>query len=118
MRSWVGLAPVAPSPAAQTGLGVVQAAEKGDWAAQEALSLHAEQLAQALAFLVNILDPEVLVLGGGLSQLPSLYTEVPKRWGDGFLTASVLTALRPPRHGDASGFEGQRGSGPGNMQGK
>ena len=59
-----------------------------------ALSLHAEQLAQALAFShVNILDPEVLVLGGGLSQLPSLYTEVPKRWGHGFLTASVLTAL-------------------------
>ena len=106
VRSWVGLAPVAPSPAAQTGLGVVQAAETGDWAAQEALSLHAEQLAQALAFLVNILDPEVLVLGGGLSQLPSLYTEVPKRWGDAFLTASVLTALRPPRHGDASGVRG------------
>ena len=106
VRSWVGLAPVAPSQAAQTGLGVVQAAETGDWAAQEALSLHAEQLAQALAFLVNILDPEVLVLGGGLSQLPSLYTEVPKRWGGGFLTASVLTALRPPRHGDASGVRG------------
>ena len=36
VQSWVGLAPVAPSPAAQTGLGVVQAAETGDWAAQEA----------------------------------------------------------------------------------
>ena len=69
------------------GLGVVQAAEKGDWAAQEALSLHAEQLAQALAFLVNILDPEVLVLGGGLSQLPSHFA------GAGIV--SVLRFSRP-----------------------
>ena len=106
VQSWVALAPVAPPLAAQTGPGVVQAAEAGDGAAQEALSLHAKQLAQALAYLVNILDPEVLVLGGGLSQLASLYTEVPKHWGDGFLTASVLTALRPPRHGDASGVRG------------
>lgn len=106
VRSWLGLAPISPPPAAQTGQGVVKAAEKGDWAAQEALTLHAQQLAQALAFLVNILDPEVLVLGGGLSQLASLYTEVPKHWGEGFLTASVLTALRPPCHGDASGVRG------------
>ena len=106
VQSWLDLSSVAPPPAAQTGPGVVQAAEKGDPAAQEALSLHAKQLAQALAYLVNILDPEVLVLGGGLSQLASLYTEVPKLWGDGFLTASVRTALRPPRHGDASGVRG------------
>ena len=106
MQSWLDLSPVVPPPAAQTGPGVVQAAANGDSAAQEALSLHAKQLAQALAYLVNILDPEVLVLGGGLSQLASLYTEVPKYWGDGFLTASVRTALRPPRHGDASGVRG------------
>ena len=106
VQSWRDLSPVAPPLAAQSGPGVVQAGEKGDRAAQEALSLHAKQLAQALAYLVNILDPEVLVLGGGLSQLASLYTEVPKYWGDGFLTASVRTALRPPRHGDASGVRG------------
>lgn len=106
VRSWLDLAPALPPPAAQTGQGVVQAAEKGDRAAQEALALHGQQLAQALAYLVNILDPEVLVLGGGLSQLASLYTEVPKHWGAGFLTTSVLTALRPPRHGDASGVRG------------
>lgn len=106
VRSWVALAPVAPAPEVQSGRGVVQAARKGDGAAQEALRLHAKQLAQALAYLVNILDPEVLVLGGGLSQLGSLYTEVPKHWGHGLLTASVQTALRPPRHGDASGVRG------------
>lgn len=106
VHSWVALAPSAPPLAAQTGQGVAQAAEKGDQAAKEALALHSKQLGLALAYLVNIVDPEVLVLGGGLSQLPSLYTEVPKHWGDGVLTASVLTALRPPGHGDASGVRG------------
>jgi fructokinase len=118
VQSWVGLAPVPPPLAARTGSGVVQAGEKGDQAAQEALSLHAKQLAQALAYLVNILDPEVLVLGGGLSQLAALYTEVPKHWGEGVLTASVLTALRPPRHGDASGVRGAAWLGAGEHPGK
>lgn len=65
-----------------------------------------DRLARALATIINVLDPEVIVLGGGLSQIVELYTEVPKRWGRYVFSPSVLTRLERARHGDASGVRG------------
>jgi fructokinase len=60
--------------------------------------------------VINLLDPDVIVLGGGLSQMPHVYREVPLRWDrwvfSGGLKDGVRTALLPARHGDASGVRG------------
>ena len=62
--------------------------------------------ARALAGVVNILDPDVIVLGGGVSNVARLYEEVPKRWRPYVFSDRVDTRLVPPRHGDASGVRG------------
>ena len=64
------------------------------------------QLARALASVVNLLDPDVLVLGGGLSNLPGLPEAVRARWGAYVFSDRVDTALRTARHGDSSGVRG------------
>jgi predicted NBD/HSP70 family sugar kinase len=56
--------------------------------------------------VVNILDPEVVVLGGGMSQVEALYTLVPERWGRWIFSDEVATRLLPPVHGDSSGVRG------------
>lgn len=81
-------------------------AGEGDRAAGETLRRYASRMARALASLVNVLDPEVIVLGGGLSNLEGLYTAVPRLWGRWVFSDRVVTALRPPKHGDASGVRG------------
>ena len=70
------------------------------------LERYHERLARALAGVINILDPEVIVLGGGLSNLPSLYTEVPRLWGRYVFSDRVATRLVPPVYGDSSGVRG------------
>lgn len=91
---------------ADSAQALVAAAETGSPAAVGALELHAWQLAAALAMVINILDPHCIVLGGGLSNLHSLYTRVPERWGAFVFSDAVLTALRAPRHGDSAGVRG------------
>jgi predicted NBD/HSP70 family sugar kinase len=71
-----------------------------------ALSRYAERLARALAGVINILDPHVIVLGGGLSQIDSLYEAVPRLWGEHIFSDSIRTALRRNLHGDDSGVRG------------
>ena len=56
--------------------------------------------------MINIVDPEVIVLGGGLSNMDRLYREVPKVWGDFVFSDTVQTRLAAPRHGDSSGVRG------------
>ena len=70
------------------------------------LERYQERLARALAGVVNLLDPEVIVLGGGISNLASLYTEVPARWTPYVFSDQIQTRLRPPVHGDSSGVRG------------
>jgi fructokinase len=85
---------------------IVERASAGDGAARRTLDRHADRLARGLAHVVNLIDPEVIVLGGGLSNLPHLYSEVPalmERWV--FADAPQIT-IRPPRWGDASGVRG------------
>ena len=81
-------------------------AESGEAAARGALDRYVDRLARALATVINLLDPEIIVLGGGLGQIAALYREVPARWGDYVFSDSVVTKLVPPRWGDSSGVRG------------
>ncbi|WP_462321658.1 ROK family protein [Halochromatium sp.] len=85
---------------------IADAAERGDAEAEAALQRHQDRLARALAAVINLLDPEVIVLGGGLSNLQRLYHGLPTAirpfiFGDGLATRIV-----PPRFGDSSGVRG------------
>jgi predicted NBD/HSP70 family sugar kinase len=65
-----------------------------------------ERLARALAGVINILDPDVIVLGGGISNVPRLYANVPVLWRPYVFSDQVATRLAPPMHGDSSGVRG------------
>jgi fructokinase len=76
-------------------------------AAHAAVTQFFNHLACALAMVINIIDPEVIVIGGGLSQVDEIYTEVPNRWGEWiFSDTPTKTRLCPAAHGDASGVRG------------
>jgi len=85
---------------------IVAAAEAGEPDAAASLDRYIDRLARALAGVINIFDPEVIVLGGGLSKVSRLYDEVPRRWGAWVFSDRVDTKLRPPVHGDSSGVRG------------
>ncbi len=72
----------------------------------ENLDRYEERLARALAGVINILDPDVIVLGGGISNLPRLYAKVPVLWQPYVFSDHVATRLLPPMHGDSSGVRG------------
>lgn len=82
------------------------AALAGDADCRAYLELFLDRLARGLATVINVLDPEVIVLGGGLSNLRSPYEELPKLWGKYVFSDRVDTAIRPPVHGDSSGVRG------------
>jgi fructokinase len=81
-------------------------ADAGDAAAKATLNRYAERMARALATVINALDPDVIVLGGGMSNLAYLYDAVPRAWSRWVFSDRVDTLLRPPVHGDASGVRG------------
>lgn len=81
-------------------------AAEGNPACRATLARYADRLARALAQVINILDPHVIVLGGGLSRIEALYALVPQRWGRYVFSDGVATRLRAAAHGDASGVRG------------
>jgi len=85
---------------------VVSAADHGETVAVAAMTAWTERLARALASVVNLLDPDVIVVGGGLSRLRRIYDEVPQLWGSWIFSDRVTTPLVPARFGDASGVRG------------
>ena len=89
-----------------TGEQVVDRAGQGDAAATDTLHRYCDRLARALASVINVIDPHVIVLGGGLSNVVQLYDTVPQLWGRYVFSDRVDTRLVPPRHGDASGVRG------------
>lgn len=89
-----------------TAVELAGAATAGDATAGRHLERYAGRLARGLAHVINILDPDVIVLGGGLSNLAMLYDRVPALWGRHAFTDRVDTRLLPPRHGDSSGVRG------------
>ena len=81
-------------------------AAAGDAAAAAALARHADRLARALAMVINLVDPDVIVLGGGLSNIASLRHDVPRLWGRHVFSDGVATRLAAAVHGDSSGVRG------------
>jgi len=72
----------------------------------ESLARYEERLARALGSVINVLDPDVIVLGGGMSNAARLYTEVPRLWGRYVFSDQVATRLERNVHGDSSGVRG------------
>ncbi len=81
-------------------------AADGEPAARAALERYESRMARALASIINVIDPDVIVLGGGLSNIARLYTNVPALWGPYVFSDAVVTRLVPAMHGDASGVRG------------
>ena len=85
---------------------IASKAEAGDKDALETLTRYGDRLARALGSVINLLDPDVIVLGGGVSQIPPLYKQVTRRWGEHIFSDRVDTQLLPNRFGDSSGVRG------------
>lgn len=115
METWVSGPALAADHARTNGLSagdapaaeaIAAAALAGDGAAEATLARHAARLARGLAVIVNILDPEVIVLGGGLSGLPHLYRALPGLMAPYIFAEVPNVDIRRPRWGDASGVRG------------
>ncbi len=89
-----------------TARDIAVAAAKGEKAAGVALDRYTTRLAKALSAVINVLDPDVIVLGGGLSNIETLYTRVPQAWGSWIFSDCVRTRLVRAAHGDSSGVRG------------
>jgi fructokinase len=85
---------------------IVDAARAGSTEAGRVLNDYYDRTARALATVINLLDPDVIVLGGGMSNVDEIYREVPRRWGDYVFGREVLTPLLKNRWGDSSGVRG------------
>jgi fructokinase len=85
---------------------IARRAGEGDASCEATLARHERRLARSLATVINILDPDVIVLGGGLSNLGRLYERVPLLWGAHVFSDEVRTRLAAPVHGDSSGVRG------------
>jgi fructokinase len=81
-------------------------AAAGDAACEDTLRRYESRLARGLATVINVIDPDVIVLGGGMSNLARLYTRVQEQWTQYVFSDHVDTRLVPPRHGPASGARG------------
>jgi len=79
-------------------------------AANETMACYEHRLARALAAIINVVDPDVIVLGGGLSNIERLYANVPRLWATWMFSAGAAdiprTRLLRAAHGDASGVRG------------
>lgn len=89
-----------------SGEEIVARAGNADTACRATLARHANRLARGLASVCNLLDPEVIVLGGGLSNMPHLYNDLPGLMAPYVFSDHVGTKIVPPKHGDASGVRG------------
>jgi len=85
---------------------IVQNAEAGDLKAEACLQRYEDRMARSLAHVINIIDPHVIVLGGGMSNIERLYKNVPRLWGKYIFSDQVFTQLVPPAYGDSSGVRG------------
>ncbi len=90
----------------KSGVAIATAAAKGDVAATASLDRHADRLARGLAHVINIIDPDVIVLGGGLSNLTQLYDTLPVLARRHIFAEAWSIEIKPPVHGDDSGVRG------------
>jgi fructokinase len=85
---------------------VIAAAEQGSPLAEQALQRYEERLAKSLASVINVIDPDMIVLGGGLSNVRRLYHTLPRLISKYAFSDRICTPLVPARYGDASGVRG------------
>lgn len=85
---------------------IIANAEKGDAKAVAALDRYIDRLARCLSGVINVLDPDIIVLGGGMSNIQKLYSETPKAWEKYVFSDTCHTKISAPRHGDSSGVRG------------
>jgi len=85
---------------------IARRAEAGDAAALASMIRYEDRMARGLASVINLLDPDVIVMGGGVSNIARLYREVPLRLGRYVFSDTVSTPIVPARHGDSSGVRG------------
>jgi fructokinase len=85
---------------------IVARAAAGDAGAESSLQRYEDRLARSLANVINILDPDAIVLGGGMSNIDRLYTNVPRLWQHYVFSDRVDTKLARNHHGDSSGVRG------------
>ena len=85
---------------------IADAAYQGQPDARRSLTRHASRLARGLASVVNMFDPERIVLGGGLSNMPHLYEELPDLVAPHIFSDDTSVSIRPPAHGPESGVRG------------
>ncbi len=81
-------------------------AEAGNAAALQSLERYEDRLARALGSVINVIDPDAVVLGGGMSKVERLYANVPALWQRYIFSETVKTPLVPAQHGDSSGVRG------------
>jgi fructokinase len=101
-----GLARDCDGPGARDADAIPARAAAGDRRAQAALARHADRLARGLAQVVNLLDPDAIVLGGGLSNMAHLYDQLPALMRRGIFSDMPSTPVLRARHGDSSGVRG------------
>jgi fructokinase len=111
IETWLSGPGLARDHAARTGSSrnadeIVAAALAGDAIAEDSLARYEDRLARALAHAINVVDPDVIVLGGGLSNVARLYANVPRLWGAYVFSDRVDTRLERNVHGDSSGVRG------------
>jgi fructokinase len=85
---------------------IVAAADAGDGPARASIARYERRLARGLASIINLLDPDVIVLGGGLSNIACLYERVPTIWAEWVFSDAIVTRLARAAHGDSSGVRG------------
>ena len=85
---------------------IAQLANAGYGPCSATLARYEERLARALAGVINLIDPDVIVLGGGLSNIARLYDTVPRLWPRYVFSDRIDTKLVPPQYGDSSGVRG------------
>ncbi|MCW9012981.1 MAG: ROK family protein [Gammaproteobacteria bacterium] len=89
-----------------TSAEIVCLSEQADTVAEQCLQIYEDRMARGLAHVINILDPETIVLGGGMSNIQRLYRNVPEIWDKYVFSDKVFTRLVAPVHGDSSGVRG------------
>jgi fructokinase len=85
---------------------IAEGAAHGDFNCCATLARYSDRLARGFASVINLIDPDAIVLGGGLSAIGALYREVPQRWGRYVFSDQVATRLLAPAHGASSGVRG------------
>ncbi len=108
LETWLSGPGVAQDHERRTGerLTTGEIAARRDAACVETITRLCDRMARGLAAVIDVLDPHVIVLGGGVSNVAALYEEVPRRWGRWVFSDRVTTRLVPPMHGDSSGVRG------------